>query len=85
MLDSKLPEEVYKSHLEPSRLTLGLTHLNDSRNNLKSDYFSWLVNCGFGRDKLIIMGGEKIKKIGKMSMITKLVALGLRWWTNLYW
>ena len=75
VVDPKVPEDIYKSHLESNRPTMRSVNLDSAQNNLASSYVNGLVNCGFGKDKLI-MGDEngfnwvyKNKEGGKMSTV----------------
>ena len=54
VLDPKVPEDIYKSHLESSR-TAGLTNTDSARHNLASAFVNAFVNAGFGEDKLILV------------------------------
>ena len=65
IMDPKLPEDIYKSHLEPSRLTLESANLDSARNNLSSSYVNGLVNCAFGKDKLIMEEESGMKWVYK--------------------
>lgn len=49
----KLPEDIYKSHLEAVRPTLNAATLDSARANLAASYVNGLVNCGFGKEKLL--------------------------------
>jgi 26S proteasome regulatory subunit N1 len=73
VLDPKVPEDIYKSHLEPSR-TAGLTNTDSARHNLASAFVNAFVNAGFGQDKLMLVEGGvkqswtwKVKEDGMMS------------------
>ena len=67
ILDPKVPEDVYKSHLESSR-TAGLTNTDSARHNLASGFVNAFVNAGFGPDKLMLVdGGVKQSWIWKVK------------------
>ena len=73
VLDPKIPEDIYKSHLESSR-TAGLTNTDSARHNLASAFVNAFVNAGFGQDKLMLVEGGvkqswtwKVKEEGMMS------------------
>lgn len=58
ILEPKLPEDIYKSHLETQR-TAGLTNVETSaRHNLASAFVNAFVNAGFGSDKLMLIDEE---------------------------
>ncbi|XP_071853454.1 26S proteasome non-ATPase regulatory subunit 2-like [Apostichopus japonicus] len=79
IMDPKVPEDIYKSHLENSRPTFGGTGQVDSaRQNLASSFVNGLVNCGFGKDKLITEDGNKwIYKNKEQGMLSTTASLGL--------
>lgn len=52
--DPKIPEDIYKTHLESSR-TMGLTNTDSARHNLASAFVNAFVNMGFCNDKLMLM------------------------------
>ena len=65
ILDPKMPDDIYKSHLESSR-TAGMTNVDSARHNLASAFVNAFVNAGFGEDKMMLVEGE-----GKTSWIWK--------------
>ncbi|CDI98389.1 26s proteasome regulatory particle subunit [Echinococcus multilocularis] len=77
IMDPKLPEDVYKQHLEPTRLTMS-SMLDTMRTNTAASYVNGLINCGFGREKLIQDEGKdgswlsRQKDLGKMSAVASL-------------
>ena len=84
ILDPKLPEDIYKTHLESSR-TVGTTNIESSaRHNLASAFVNAFVNAGFGSDKMMLVDGEKTSWIwktkddGKISTTASLGML-LQW------
>ncbi|KZF23136.1 26S proteasome regulatory subunit rpn-1 [Xylona heveae TC161] len=58
ILDPKTPEDIYKSHLESSRVA-GLTNLDSARHNLASAFVNAFVNAGFGNDKMMLVDRVK--------------------------
>ncbi|KAK4574850.1 proteasome regulatory particle base subunit [Recurvomyces mirabilis] len=80
VLDPKVPEDIYKSHLESSR-TAGLTNTDSARHNLASAFVNGFVNAGFGDDKLMLVdGGVKnswIWKVKEEGMISTAASAGL--------
>jgi len=80
ILDAKVPEDIYKSHLESSR-TAGLTNTDSARHNLASAFVNAFVNAGFGDDKLMLVeGGVKqswIWKVKEEGMISTAASAGL--------
>lgn len=83
ILDPKVPEDIYKSHLESSR-TAGLTNTDSARHNLASAFVNSFVNAGFGSDKLMLVEGGikaswvwKVKDEGMMSTAASLGSLML--------
>ena len=80
IMDPKLPEDIYKSHLEPSRPTLGLKNVDSARNNLASSYVNGLVNCGFGKDKLIMEDESGMKWVYKNQECGMMSTIGTLGW-----
>lgn len=80
VLDPKVPEDIYKSHLESSR-TAGLTNTDSARHNLASAFVNAFVNAGYGSDKLMLVeGGVKqswIWKVKEEGMISTAASAGM--------
>ena len=80
VLDPKVPEDIYKSHLESSR-TAGLTNTDSARHNLASAFVNAFVNAGFGQDKLMLVeGGVKqswIWKVKEEGMVSTAASAGM--------
>ena len=82
ILDPKVPEDIYKTHLESSR-TAGMTNVETSaRHNLASAFVNAFVNAGFGADKLMATEGDgtswvwKTKEDGQLSAAA---SVGMLW------
>lgn len=84
ILEPKMPEDIYKSHLESSRIS-GLTNVDSARHNLASAFVNAFTNAGFGSDKLMLAdGGEKMSWVWKTKdegQISTTASLGMlfRW------
>lgn len=80
ILDPKVPEDIYKSHLESSR-TAGLTNTDSARHNLASAFVNAFVNAGYGTDKLMLQeGGMKQSWVWRTKddgMLSTTASLGL--------
>ena len=80
VLDPKVPEDIYKTHLESSR-TAGFTNVDSSaRHNLSAAFVNAFVNAGFGEDKLMLTEGENVNWIWKTQgegMISTTASLGM--------
>ena len=84
ILEPKMPEDIYKSHLESSR-TAGLTNVDSARHNLASAFVNAFTNAGFGNDKMMLLEGSektswvwKTKDDGMMSTAASMGML-LQW------
>jgi 26S proteasome regulatory subunit N1 len=64
VLEPKVPEDIYKTHLESSR-TMGLTNTDSARHNLASAFVNAFVNLGFSNDKLMLVDDTKTSWIWK--------------------
>ncbi|XP_033638428.1 26S proteasome non-ATPase regulatory subunit 2-like [Asterias rubens] len=77
IMDPKVPEDIYKSHLENTRPfgTSG-SQVDSARQNLAASFVNGFVNAGFGKDKLITEDGNvwiyKNKEHGMMSTAASL-------------
>ena len=85
ILDPKMPEDIYKSHLESTR-TAGLTNVDSARHNLASAFVNAFTNAGFGNDKMMLntAEGEKTSWVWKTKddgMLSTTASMGmlLRW------
>lgn len=58
ILDPKMPEDIYKTHLENNR-GAGLTNVDSARHNLASAFVNAFANAGFGNDKMMLVEGDK--------------------------
>ena len=80
ILEPKVPEDIYKSHLENVRST---STVDSARHNLASTFVNAFVNCGFKKDKLMLTSEEnnswifKNKAHGMMSAAASLGSLML--------
>ncbi|KAK2153920.1 hypothetical protein LSH36_281g04017 [Paralvinella palmiformis] len=78
IMDPKVPEDIYKSHLEPTRPSLGPSNLDSARNNLASSFVNGFVNTAFGQDKLLMEEGNKwLYKNKDHGMMSATATLGL--------
>ncbi|KAK0641627.1 armadillo-type protein [Cercophora newfieldiana] len=83
ILEPKTTEDIYKSHLESTRVA-GLTNFDSARNNLAAAFVNGFVNAGFGNDKMMLVEKDKeswvwkTKDEGMMSTVASLGTL-LMW------
>lgn len=83
ILEPKTTEDIYKSHLESSRVA-GMTNLDSARHNLAAGFVNAFVNAGFGNDKMMLVDGEKeswvwkTKEDGQLSTVASMGTL-LMW------
>lgn len=57
ILDPKMPEDIYKTHLETRGA--GLTNVDSAKHNLASAFVNAFANAGFGNDKMMLVEGDK--------------------------
>ncbi|KAF3767410.1 26S proteasome regulatory complex, non-ATPase subcomplex, Rpn1 subunit [Cryphonectria parasitica EP155] len=80
ILDPKTTDDIYKSHLESSRVA-GMTNLDSARHNLASGFVNAFVNAGFGKDKMMLTDKDsnswvwKTKDEGMTSTVASLGTL----------
>lgn len=82
VMEPKLPEDIYKSHLAETgaRLRRGGDNnvaVDSARANLASTYVNAFVNAGFGRDKLITEDEEWVFKNKEHGMMAATASLGM--------
>eukprot|EP00118_Oscarella_pearsei_P002780 m.11543 g.11543 ORF g.11543 m.11543 type:complete len:911 (+) comp23495_c0_seq1:476-3208(+) len=77
IMEPKVPEDVYKSHLEPQRHSYGPS-VDSAKQNLASSFVNGFLNCGFGKDKLLSEPESKwIYKNKDEGMLSATASLGL--------
>ncbi len=80
ILDPKTTEDIYKSHLESSRVQ-GTTNTTSAAHNLAAAFVNAFVNAGFGNDKMMLVEEQdkswvwKTKKEGQLSTTASLGTL----------
>jgi 26S proteasome regulatory subunit N1 len=74
-MEPKIPEDVYKSHLETHRPSYGPSNVDSAKQNLASSFVNGFLNCAFGQDKLLMEDGSKWiyknKDHGKVDLLCK--------------
>ncbi|OAJ39350.1 U6 snRNA-associated Sm-like protein LSm5, variant 1 [Batrachochytrium dendrobatidis JEL423] len=78
VLEPKVPEDIYKSHLENTRPGASSANVDSAKQNLASTFVNAFVNAGFGTDKLM-MGtdeGSWIYKNKDHGMLSAAASLG---------
>ncbi|KAK2766933.1 proteasome regulatory particle base subunit [Arachnomyces sp. PD_36] len=83
ILEPKMPEDIYKSHLESNR-GAGLTNVDSARHNLASGFVNAFTNAGFGNDKMMLVEGDKGPWVWKtkddgMTSATASMGMLLQW------
>ena len=79
ILDPKMPEDIYKTHLETSR-GAGLTSVDSARHNLASAFVNAFANAGFGNDKMMLVEGDKgpwVWKTKDDGMLSTTASMGM--------
>ena len=79
ILEPKMPEDIYKSHLESSR-TAGLTNVDSARHNLASAFVNAFTNAGFGNDKMMLVEEGQTNWVWKTKddgMMSTAASMGL--------
>lgn len=78
LLEPKSTEDIYKSHLESSRVA-GMTNLDSARHNLAAAFVNGFANAGFGNDKMMLVDGDKESWIWKTKadgMLSTVASIG---------
>lgn len=78
VVEPKLPEDIYKSHLENVRPGFS-TNVDSAKQNLASTFVNAFVNAGFGSDKLLTNSedGNWIYKNKDAGMMSAAASLGM--------
>ncbi|KAK9476513.1 armadillo-type protein [Lipomyces japonicus] len=84
VLEPKIPEDIYKSHLEHSRGGPDTGLIDSAKQNLASSFVNAFVNAGFGKDKLLLTEDDTSSWIYKnkdSGMLSATAGIGsiLRW------
>jgi 26S proteasome regulatory subunit N1 len=80
ILDPKTTEDIYKSHLESTRVA-GTTNTTSASHNLAAAFVNAFVNAGFGNDKMMLVDEQnqswvwKTKKDGQLSTVASIGTL----------
>merc|ERR1719182_701809 len=75
LMEPRLPEEIYKTHLEEKR---GAVHLDSAKENLAATFVNAFVNAGFCSDKLMTVEGSGwLYKNKEHGMLSAAASLGL--------
>ncbi|KAI2637135.1 26S proteasome regulatory complex, non-ATPase subcomplex, Rpn1 subunit [Hypomontagnella submonticulosa] len=78
ILEPKTTEDIYKSHLESSRVA-GMTNLDSARHNLAAAFVNAFVNAGFGADRMMLVQEDKESWVWKTKdegMVSTVASLG---------
>jgi 26S proteasome regulatory subunit N1 len=77
IMEPKVPEDIYKTHLEHVRFSTA-GQVDSAQGNLASSFVNGFVNCGFGVDKLLTEDGNKwIYKNKGVGMLSATASIGL--------
>ncbi|KAL2023419.1 hypothetical protein VTK56DRAFT_2776 [Thermocarpiscus australiensis] len=79
LLEPKTTEDIYKSHLESSRVA-GMTNFDSARNNLAAAFVNAFVNAGFGNDKMMLVENNQESWVWKTKdegMLSTVASLGM--------
>jgi 26S proteasome regulatory subunit N1 len=83
ILEPKTPEDIYKAHLDNGptgrNFLSGSGSVDSARVNLASSFVNGFVNCGFGKDKLLLIDdcNKWLYKNKDHGMISATASLGL--------
>ncbi|EPX74117.1 19S proteasome regulatory subunit Mts4 [Schizosaccharomyces octosporus yFS286] len=80
LMDPKVPEDIFKSHLEVARTGLGSSGVYSAKQNLANTLVNSFVNAGYSNDRLVLVDDEKSSWIYKnkdSGMISATASIGL--------
>ncbi|EDV28694.1 uncharacterized protein TRIADDRAFT_36957 [Trichoplax adhaerens] len=77
IMEPKIPEDIFKSHLDPNRL-YDIRTVDSAKQNLASSFVNAFLNCGFGSDKIMAEDSNKwIHKNKDHGMLSATASMGL--------
>ncbi|GEQ72037.1 hypothetical protein JCM33374_g5723 [Metschnikowia sp. JCM 33374] len=81
LLEPRVPEDIYKSHLEDSRFSYGSGSIDSAKQNSAASFVNAFTNMGYGNDKLVLQSGNDeskswIYKTKGAGMISSTASIG---------
>uniref|UniRef100_A0A671PZW9 26S proteasome non-ATPase regulatory subunit 2 n=1 Tax=Sinocyclocheilus anshuiensis TaxID=1608454 RepID=A0A671PZW9_9TELE len=77
-MEPKVPDDIYKTHLENNRFGSSGSQVDSARMNLASSFVNGFVNAAFGQDKLLTEDGNKwLYKNKDHGMLSAAASLGM--------
>jgi 26S proteasome regulatory subunit N1 len=80
ILEPKVPEDIYKTHLETGKSSSSMQFSDSAKHNLASAFVNAFVNAGFGSDKLMLVEDTERPWVWKTKddgMISTTASLGM--------
>ncbi|KAG9348164.1 hypothetical protein JZ751_001899 [Albula glossodonta] len=78
IMEPKVPDDIYKTHLENNRFGGSGSQVDSARMNLASSFVNGFVNAAFGQDKLLTDDGNKwLYKNKDHGMLSAAASLGV--------
>uniref|UniRef100_A0A673KHE4 RPN1 N-terminal domain-containing protein n=1 Tax=Sinocyclocheilus rhinocerous TaxID=307959 RepID=A0A673KHE4_9TELE len=78
IMEPKVPDDIYKTHLENNRFGSSGSQVDSARMNLASSLVNGFVNAAFGQDKLLTEDGNKwLYKNKDHGMLSAAASLGM--------
>ncbi|XP_037534377.1 26S proteasome non-ATPase regulatory subunit 2 [Nematolebias whitei] len=78
IIEPKVPDDIYKTHLENNRFGGSGSQVDSARMNLASSFVNGFVNAAFGQDKLLTDDGNKwLYKNKDHGMLSAAASLGM--------
>uniref|UniRef100_A0A8C4X5V2 26S proteasome non-ATPase regulatory subunit 2 n=1 Tax=Erpetoichthys calabaricus TaxID=27687 RepID=A0A8C4X5V2_ERPCA len=78
IMEPKIPDDIYKTHLENNRFGGSASQVDSARMNLASSFVNGFVNAAFGQDKLLTDDGNKwLYKNKDHGMLSAAASLGM--------
>jgi 26S proteasome regulatory subunit N1 len=78
IMEPKIPEDIYKSHLDARPFSASSVSMDSARQNLASSFVNGFVNTAFGKDKLLTEDGNKwLYKNKEHGMLSTAASLGM--------
>lgn len=76
LTDPKVPEDIYKSHLDNSKSAFGTAGLDSAQQNLAASFVNSFLNMGYCKDKMIVDNDNWVYKTKGDGMTSAVASIG---------
>lgn len=76
LTDPKVPEDIYKSHLDNSKSAFGNAGLDSAQQNLAASFANSFINMGYSKDKMVLDNDNWVYKTKGDGMTSAVASIG---------